>query len=334
MRTFTLAFMALLMSTFTTNAQVTVVATFDTLTLPGTDTAYVNYSAFGTDVGFDDGLVHFPCVYDTAFGFTLWSAGFAFSNKTDDTTRGYLNPYSAITASGQNNTAQYAVANTSMSPAVVHFKAPGDQVANGFYITNSTYAYWAIKEGYFGAKAFGGVSGNDTDWFKVTVKAYDNGSLKNDSVDFYLADYRFANNAQDYIVNDWRWVNLSTLGIADSLLFTMSSSDTAGGFGMNTPGYFCVDSFTTNRLFGAVNDDANHLAAKVYPNPATDRLYIEATDDRIKELYVYNMTGALVKRIAVKDRVTLVPMQDMPAGTYMLQLKGDGGTASLRFVKQ
>src|SRR5690606_39096691 len=183
MRTFTLAFIALLMSTFAVKAQT--VADFDTLPLPGTDTFYLNYSAFGTDVGFDDGLAHFPCVYDTAWGFTLWSSGFAYSNKTDDTTKGYTNPYSAITAEGYNSSAQYVVANVSGEPAVVQLKgAAAGQSVNGCYVTNGTYAYWSMKEGDGFAKKFGGVSGNDSDWFKITVKGYSGGALKNDSVDF------------------------------------------------------------------------------------------------------------------------------------------------------
>jgi len=44
------------------------IATFESLPLSGSDTFYVNYSASGTDVGFNDGLAHFPCVYDSSFG--------------------------------------------------------------------------------------------------------------------------------------------------------------------------------------------------------------------------------------------------------------------------
>jgi hypothetical protein len=62
-------------------------------------------------------------------------------------------------------------------------------------------------------------------------------------VHFYLADYRFEDNAEDYIVKTWEWFDLSSLGRADSLMCTLGSSDT-GMFGMNTPAYFCVDNLT------------------------------------------------------------------------------------------
>ena len=60
-------------------------------------------------------------------------------------------------------------------------------------------------------------------------------------MDFYLADYRFADNGLDYIVDDWSWVDLTSLGAVDKLQFGLSSTDN-GFFGMNTPAYFAMDN--------------------------------------------------------------------------------------------
>ena len=49
--------------------------------------------------------------------------------------------------------------------------------------------------------------------------------LDTNVVEFYLADFRSAEDSLDYIVNDWRWIDLSNLGNVDSLQFTMNSSD-------------------------------------------------------------------------------------------------------------
>src|SRR5690606_13300086 len=105
-------------------------------------------------------------------------------------------------------------------------------------VTNSTYAYYSMKDGDAFAKKFGGVTGNDPDWFKLTIKMYFQG-IFNDSVDFYLADFRFTDNSQDYIVKDWQSINLSSYGSMDSLSFELSSSD-IGMWGMNTPAFFCI----------------------------------------------------------------------------------------------
>jgi hypothetical protein len=89
------------------------------------------------------------------------------------------------------------------------------------------------------AKKFGGDSGNEEDFFKLEIQGF-RGTVATGSVDFFLADYRFADNTQDYLVDQWARVNLSSLGAVDSLKFALSSSD-LGQFGMNTPAYFAMD---------------------------------------------------------------------------------------------
>ncbi len=328
MRRFTQLSMALLLAASAATAQTA--ATFDTLSLPKADTFYVNYADYGNDVGFDDGLAHFPCVYDTAFGFEFWSSGFAYSNMTDSLTPGYGNQYSAITGKGYNNSDQYVVSWETGNRIYLKGKAMGKPV-NGFYITNDAYTYYSMKDGDAFAKKFGGVSGDDSDWYKVTVYGYLNGSLKTDSVEAFLADFRSADNSKDTILKGWMWVNLLPLGDVDSIEFRLGSSDT-GQFGMNTPGYFCMDNFSTYET-ESVNDVPDMYAAKVYPNPAQNELHVELNDNSVRELYISDMQGRVLNRAAVKDKVTLVPVQSLAPGTYILYLSGEK-TASVRFVKQ
>src|SRR5690348_16262736 len=82
------------------------VVTFEDLTLPKTDTFYLNYSSPGNDVGFTDSFLHFACIYDTVYG-GIWESGFAYSNKTDSVTGSYLNSYSAKPAKGYAGSANY-----------------------------------------------------------------------------------------------------------------------------------------------------------------------------------------------------------------------------------
>ena len=77
----------------------------------------------------------------------------------------------------------------------------------------------------------------------MSIYGLDENYTRNGSVvEFYLADYRFDDNAQDYIVSDWAWVDLTGLGVVYGLEFALSSSD-VGNWGMNTPAYFAMDSF-------------------------------------------------------------------------------------------
>ncbi len=235
-------------------AQITsaAVATFDDLVPPTPYTgpmggAYYN----GSDGagGFASGDYWFNNNYNSAWG--SWD-GWAYSNTTDTTTAGYTNQYSAITGGGVNGSSNYGVAYCSTygdnHTQIIFGYNSGNlaQHINGFYVTNTTYATLSMLNGDYFAKKFGGDEGTDPDWFKLTIYALDSTYEKTDkSVEFYLADYRFDDPADDYIVTDWRWVDLSFLGVVNGLEFELSSSD-VGAYGMNTPAYFAMDNLTGN----------------------------------------------------------------------------------------
>ena len=67
-------------------------------------------------------------------------------------------------------------------------------------------------------------------------------------IEFYLADFRFDDNSEDYIIDAWTAVDLSSLGQVKTVEFSVSSSDT-GDF-INTPTYFAIDNI-------AIDDDDN-----------------------------------------------------------------------------
>ena len=193
--------------------------------------------------GFTSGGAFFNNSYDPTFG--SW-AGFALSRETDATTAGLGNQFSAFAGSGAEGSLQYAVGFVdSFSPFLPTITLlPGESVLS-LAVTNTTYAGLSMRDGDFFAKKFGGVSGNDPDFFRLTITGRDAGLAPTGQVDFYLADFRFANNALDYIVDDWATVDVSSLSAATATIeFTLSSSDN-GIFGMNTPAYFAVDKVQT-----------------------------------------------------------------------------------------
>lgn len=238
-------------------------ATFDNLPL-ATNSYYTGSDLSG---GFLSGDAYFYNSYDTTYQF--WASGFIYSNVKNDTTAGYTNAYASATNGGVFGSSNYAVANSAGGDVTVALRgfAPGHPVL-GFYLTNSTYAYLSMKNGDAFAKKFGGVSGNDPDWFKVTIKGWRNGALTTDSVDAYLADFRSASNADDYILKSWKFVNLLSLGNVDSLSFSLSSTDN-GSFGMNTPAYFCMDNFMTT-------DGASIISAPIAQNDTASTIYTDS----------------------------------------------------------
>ncbi len=229
------------------------VSTFDDLTLAAE--SYWNGdddgSGYGTYSGFTSGDNYFAN-YEAA-AYYSWE-GFAYSNMTDTTTAGYTNQYSAYTGGGVNNSSNYAIAYTctmwGQSAQTYNGYTTGEytQIVDGFYITNTTYAYLSMLNGDSYAKKFGGVDGTDADWFLLTVYALDENYGKTGAyVEFYLADYRFADSSEDYILDEWAWVDLSGLGAVYGLEFELTSSDNSN-YGMNTPAYFAMDNLTTSAV--------------------------------------------------------------------------------------
>jgi len=207
--------------------------------------ALTHQADYNTPGGFTSGGAFFNNTYTDFGGGAFGWSGFALSRETDATTPGFGNQFSSAAGSGFGGSLQYAVSYVdSFSPAPQITFAPGERPLS-LQITNTTYAALSMKNGDSFAKKFGGTSGTDPDFFKLTINGFSATSQPTGSLDFYLADYRFENSASDYIVTTWTPVDLSSLGAStNALTFSLASSDN-GRFGMNTPAYFAVDQITT-----------------------------------------------------------------------------------------
>lgn len=168
-----------------------------------------------------------------------FGGGFTYTNKTDVTTPGFKN-ISAITGKGKYGKV-YMTCNTgTFTPAILTNMNPEQYAFKGTWVTNTTYAYLAIKDGNDGSSPSYVRKFKAGDWFKLTAVGYNTDKQKIGSVDFYLADFR---DDKTKIVNDWEWFDLGALSTASYITFEMSSTDN-GNYGMNTPSYFCLDGIT------------------------------------------------------------------------------------------
>jgi hypothetical protein len=171
------------------------------------------------------------------------------------------------------------------------------------------------------AKPFGGDDGNDEDWFKLTAEGFDKDGETTGTVDFYMADYRFENNTKDYIVKDWEWMDLSSLGTVTKVQFTMTSTD-VGGNGMNTPAYFCMDNINQPRLLlkNSIDD------ITVEPNAGDQlidlsNLFEDTENADISKDIVYNTNTDLVTATINGDELKL-EFAEGTSGTAEIMLKG------------
>jgi hypothetical protein len=313
-----------MISAFLLNAQ-SLTADFEDLNL-GVDSFYNGQDFAGQ---FTSQGITFANNYDTAGGFTSWT-GFAASTRTDTTTAGFMNQSSAFAGSGYNGSSTFGVY-YSFSNDSINF--PNDIQLPGFYITNSTYAAIAMRDGDAFTKQYGGQSGMDPDYFRVRFQGFDASSNLTGEVVFYLADYRSPNNNQDYIVKDWTRVDLTPLGTIRKFAIVFESSDT-GQFGINTPTYFCLDDFELSLSTGISYASASN-AIRVYPNPVSNSLNLELLESAndFEHYQIFNTSGAIIKTASITGSTQQIDVSDLPPGAYILQVAGQSSVVK-RFIKQ
>jgi len=280
--------------------------------------------------GFSSGNIFLANSYDTTF--SSWS-GWAISNMRDTLTPGFSNQYSAIAGTGADSSANFAVSFSFGANIIQLDSAAAGKPVAGVFVTNNTYTYLSMKDGDSFAKKFGGVSGDDPDFFLLTIKSYLNGVLSTDSVDFYLADYRFEDNSQDYLLKDWAFVDLSSLGNADSLAFSLSSSDN-GQFGMNTPAYFCLDNLGEAVSTGIFSPQLPELAFTVYPNPAVEQIVVTNLQHPGARYTILGMNGELIVKETAVENEEVIDIRQLPQGTYLIRVMDNTRSGTRIFVKR
>lgn len=204
----------------------------------------------------------------TNYNYTSWGywGGFTVSNRTDLNQSGLDAQYTAAAGCGYDGSSQYAVSYTMGVQTEVHAADGQSHTVTGCYVTNNLWTYQDILQGGYGESPYGGTTGNDPDWFKVTATGKNASGQVVGTLDFYLADYRFSNNEEDYVLNTWEWFDLSPLGSVATISFDLSSSR-GSGYNMITPAYFCMDNFNGG---GAAPDLPPYIV-----NPVQDLVFNE-----------------------------------------------------------
>lgn len=314
-------------------------ATFDDHTLPAESELYADASAAESYESVTENLSSGSFSFKstaTQWGtpespFTSWY-GVALSNKTDNTSLGGVsNQWNSAAGGDINGINTYGVvfdANSggmSMGPdAAITFNITGHpegKQLTGCYITNNTYATNSMTNGDGFAKPFGGADGNDEDWFKLTAEGFDKNGQSTGTVDFYLADYRFENNVKDYMLTDWEWMDLSSLGNIVSVQFTMESSD-AGVNGMNTPAYFCIDNIDEPRLL--LKNTIDDIDVGVNSSDQVidlSNLFEDPENTDISKEIVWNTNTDLITA-TIEDEELKLQIAEGMSGTAEIMLKG------------
>mgnify|MGYP001178539006 FL=1 len=293
-----------------------------------TDPESYDNDGTGGNPYFDFDPIMLNNTYDEEWGsFT----GFAISNVTDNTTPGYGNQFSAYPGGGADNSMGYAVAYS--NPEI--YSEFEDVRILSFTISNTTYAGLSMLNGdSFGKKfgeptnASGEVDGtNGEDFFKVWIIC-ENQTGSKDSVDFCLADYRFTDNTEDYIVDTWQTVDLTQVfpGGATNVSMRFESSD-VGDFGMNTPAYVAIDNILWEAplsITGVAESDF-----KTYPNPVQDKLFVDGHNG----ILTLTTVGGRKVIEQTHDNHSSIDFSALPSGIYVLNIATENGIITKKIIK-
>jgi len=285
------------------------------------------------DTNFVSGTLEFETNYNST-----WQSfsGWGYSNSVDVNTPGFNNQFSAITGSGVQNSDQFGICYATGN-ARAFSKTGTPLIFEGGYFSNSTYAYLSMRDGDMFTKKFGDSTNangaldgtNGEDWFLLTIHGLDVDSNRTgDSINFYLADFRFSDNSQDYIVDAWEYIEMADLGPVNGLDFELTSSD-QGMWGMNTPAYFVMDNLEGKPLTLAESSVDNF---ELYPNPAENHVTISVT--KKTDLQIMDLAGRIVYSQNTIAGKTFISLENLKSGIYIVQLNSDGNTISKKLVKQ
>ena len=272
----------------------------------------------------------------TQYGY--WG-GFTASNRTDLNQTGMDAQYTAAAGCGYDGSTQYAVAFTMGVQTDVYATDGQLHTVTGCYVTNNLWTYQDILQGGYGEPPYGGPTGNDPDWFKVTATGKNASGQTVGTLDFYLADFRFANNEEDYVLNTWEWFDLSPLGDVATISFSLSSSR-GSGYNMITPAYFCMDNFNGG---GAAPDLPPYIVNPVqdvvfneYPQTIQVNLDGVATDpDDPDENITYSIvsnTNPSALSVTMSGKILVVTRQNANQAFANLTMRATSDGQSVDFI--
>lgn len=188
------------------------------------------------------GSYSFPNQNGRSMGMDYWTF-FTNANSTSSSFATIADQYNSASGGGLQGSSNYGVAfigsGMGMGPTYFYVTnaTDGDTVP-GIWLTNSAYTKYAILNGDGQSRVEGPFAKDD--YYLVTFTGY-NGTAETGTVDFPLADYRYDNVADRYVLDTWQWCDLSSLGKVTRILVEVSGTK-RNQFGLTTPAYLCLEN--------------------------------------------------------------------------------------------
>ena len=78
-------------------------------------------------------------------------------------------------------------------------------------------------------------------------------------------------------------------------------------------------------------DENTESTVTVYPNPASDNVFVNAEGQ--SHIEIYNLVGQCVKENDIQNGNETISIADLPKGSYFIKVSGNHGTATVKFIK-
>ncbi|OJU76624.1 MAG: hypothetical protein BGO09_02500 [Bacteroidetes bacterium 47-18] len=96
-----------------------------------------------------------------------------------------------------------------------------------------------------------------------------------------------------------------------------------------------LDDFVWEAAPGTGISDANNIIARLYPNPVSGDVITVEAGTNIRTATIYSVTGKVVRTIDQQPGATVtLPVGDLTAGMYIVQVITDNGSSTAKFTKQ
>jgi hypothetical protein len=126
-------------------------------------------------------------------------------------------------------------------------------------------------------------------------------------------------------------VDLSNLKVAKKLRFSLSSSDNAA-WGMNTPGYFCLDNLNYEILVSA--PEIHQVQASVYPNPFNDRIVISGIKSTAR-VTISDISGRMVREyLNISNNQLINGLDNLKSGMYIIKINEENNQITSKLLKK
>lgn len=197
-------------------------------------------------------------------------------------------------------------------PCDVVFNDGRSYEPQGVYVNLNSYAYYTIEFGDAICRPF-----TNGDRFTLTI----HGVAADESEKTVSVNLASCTNGDLTINRGWKYVDLTGLGAVNELYFTLESTD-SGVYGMNTPGYFCLDKLMVKPAAGAGVDGIcpDSDAAITY-----DRVSKTVSIAGAGFAIIHNVAGQTV----MAGEGPTFDISNLPAGVYIVK----AGNRSLKIAR-